>query len=83
MIDNLTYREISKNTLAANTTLNFALFESSLPDNKTSALWNDPIYGFNDYRNFHRWGALNNGSYGVKAIIMETEMKLYFGLSDM
>ena len=74
---------MSENTFASNTTLNFALFESSLPENKTSALWNDHIYGFNDYQNFARWGALNNGSYGIKAIIMQTEMKTYFGLSDM
>jgi hypothetical protein len=59
------------------------LFESTLLENQTAALWNDPIYGFNNYQNFVRWSAFNNDDKGIKATIMRAEMKTYFGLSDL
>ena len=62
LTEELVFIDIANQSLSANTTLNFKLFESTLLDNQTSALWNDPIYGFNNYQNFARWSAFNEGA---------------------
>lgn len=54
------------------------------PLNTTEAtnLFNDPIYGFNNIDNFGRWAGFQPGAPPQKKLILEMEMKTYFGMTD-
>jgi hypothetical protein len=68
--------------MASSSGLNDYFFkENPLTQDQIDALWSDPIYGFNNADHFGRWAGFNPEADPARSLILEMEVKTFFGLS--